>query len=240
MKFQKTVCPSLFLFLFILMTGIAPLFPISAFSADPKPTSVVSTAVKPDAALEMLKKGNERFLSGNIRKEGQAKEDIERLSKGQSPHSIILSCSDSRVPPELVFDQKLGEIFTVRSAGETLSPSAIGSMEFAVEKLGSRLLVVLGHTHCGAVKAAVDTIKGGTAGSENLDQLVSDIHPRIQKFCEGKSPSANLKEESLLNAKGVAKDLLTRSKILSDAVHSGKIKIKVAIYNLENGKVEFQ
>lgn len=240
MKIQKIIFPGLCSLLILIAIEMVHPFPLHALSTDPKPTAVVSTGIKPDSALELLKKGNQRFLSGNVRKEGQGKEDVERLSKGQSPHSIILSCSDSRVPPELVFDQKLGEIFTVRSAGETLSPTAIGSMEFAVEKLGSRLLVVLGHTSCGAVKAAIDTLNGENAGSENLDQLVSDIHPRIQKVCEGKTPSANLKDESLANAKGVAKDLLTRSKILLDAVHSGKIKIVVGIYDLSNGKVEFQ
>ncbi len=92
---------------------------------------------------------------------------------GQTPKATVLSCSDSCVPLEVVFDQKLGEMFTVRSAGETLSPQAIGSIEFAIEKWESRLVVDLGHTNCGAVKAAVETGKGQNAGSEKLDETHS-------------------------------------------------------------------
>lgn len=105
--------------------------------------------------------------------------DIERLSTGQAPQAIVLSCSDSRVAPEIVFDQKLGEMFTVRSAGEALSSQAIASIEFAIAKLGSKLIVVMGHTKCGAIKAAVDTLSGGSAGSENHCCLFlnSERHP---------------------------------------------------------------
>ncbi len=193
-----------------------------------------------DGAFSSLKAGNQRFLSGQIRKDGQSTKDIHRLLKSQAPNSIVLSCSDSRVPPEIVFDQKLGEMFTVRSAGETLSPEAIGSMEFAIEKLGSHLLVILGHTNCGAVRSAIDTIGGTSAGSDNLDKLVQDIHPRIKSKFDEKHPSKDLKDESWMNAKGVAKDLLTRSPLISKAVDSGKVKIQVGLYNLETGVVEFE
>ncbi len=197
-------------------------------------------SLDPDSAFKELKAGNQRFLKGEVRKDGQAVDDIKRLSKGQAPNSIVLSCSDSRVPPEAVFDQKLGEMFTVRSAGETLSPQAIASIEYAIEKLGSHLVVVLGHTHCGAVKAAIETIRGQSSGSDNLDKLVSDIHPRIKLKFDEKHPSQDLKAESWLNAKGVAKDLLNRSRLISKAVNSGKVKIQVGLYNLETGVVDFE
>ena len=210
------------------------------FAKSNEPTSQVQSPLDADIALNQLKSGNQRFLTGEIRKDGQAIKDVERLAKSQSPNSILLSCSDSRVPPETVFDQKLGEMFTVRSAGESLSPQAIGSIEFAIEKLGTHLVVVLGHTNCGAVKAAVETFGGKSAGSENLDLLVHDIHPRLKSKFDPVHPSKDLKNESWLNARGVAKDLLSRSKIISSAAQSGKVKLQVGLYDLATGKVEFE
>ena len=196
-------------------------------------------SLEADAAFAELKAGNSRFMSGHVRKDGQGANDIQRLSKGQAPNSIVLSCSDSRVPPEAVFDQKLGDMFTVRTAGETLSAQAIASIEFAIEKLGTHLVVVMGHTNCGAVKAAVETLNGSTAGSENLDQLVADIHPRIKPNIKNGVVSKDLKDESWANANGVAKDLLTRSKLISNAISTGKAKVVVGLYDLSTGKVEF-
>lgn len=231
--FTKT---SLSFALAISLTSIVEI--ATAKSNETKPQALAS--IDADSALKELKSGNQRFLTSKIRTDGQSTKDINRLSKGQAPNSIVLSCSDSRVPPEVVFDQKLGEMFTVRSAGETLSPQAIGSIEYAIEKLGSHLVVVLGHTNCGAVKAAIETIGGKSAGSDNLDKLVHDIHPRIKSKFDEKNPTKDLKEESWLNAKGVAKDLLTRSLLISKAVESGKVKIQVGLYNLETGAVEFE
>lgn len=138
-------------------------------------------------ALGWLKNGNIRFTKGRTRKDGQGTADIKRLSQGQRPHTVVLSCSDSRVPPEVVFDQRLGEIFTVRVAGQVLSSSTIGSIEYAVEHLGSNLILVMGHSSCGAVKAAHGTLQGGDAGSPALNLLVKNIHPRISSY-SGKAP----------------------------------------------------
>ena len=201
-----------------------------------------ANASQPSAseALSELAKGNQRFVSGNARADGQTQADIARLSTGQSPQAVVLSCSDSRVPPEAVFDQKLGEIFTVRTAGETLSPQAIGSIEFAIEKLGSRLIVVLGHTNCGAVKAAVETIDGKDAGSDNLNGLVRDIHPRIAgKFVKA-HPSQDFREESWLNARGVKVDLLNRSSLIAKAVKDKGVEIRVGVYDLSTGRVQLE
>ncbi len=202
--------------------------------------AVASKSLAASEILAGLKKGNERFVSGKVRTDGQSKSDILRLATGQNPDAVVLSCSDSRVPPEAVFDQKLGEIFTVRSAGEALSPQAIASIEFAIENLGSRLVVVMGHTNCGAIKASIETLNGKSTGSENLDKLTADIHPRIKSKFDEKNPSKNLKEESWLNARGVAKDLIIRSGLISKAVASGKIEIKVGLYDLKTGLVEFE
>ncbi len=188
-------------------------------------------------ALSLLKKGNDRFISGIVRTDGQAKEDIARLFEWQGPNAIVLSCSDSRVSPEIVFDQKLGEIFTVRSAGAVLSPSLVASIEYAVETLGSRLVVVLGHTNCGAVQCAMDTLGGKSAGSANLNLLVADIHPRIRG--KVKQPSKNLETESWLNARGAAQDLVKRSDLIARAVTLGKIKIVSGLYSFTTGAVVF-
>lgn len=233
MSFTKAILTVVLTF---QLTGFAQL----AFAKSNETKSQALVPLDPDSAFKELKAGNQRFLKGDVRKDGQTVTDINRLSKAQAPNSIVLSCSDSRVPPEAVFDQKLGEMFTVRSAGETLSPQAIASIEYAVEKLGTHLIVVMGHTNCGAVKAAIETISGQSAGSDNLDKLVSDIHPRIKSKFDEKHPSKDLKAESWLNAKGVAKDLFTRSLVISKAAQSGKVKIQVGLYNLETGAVEFE
>lgn len=194
--------------------------------------------VEPEKALQLLKNGNRRFITGQLRKDGASNQDVKRLSTGQKPHTIVISCSDSRVPPEIVFDQKLGEIFVVRTAGETLDPTSLASVEYALEHLGARNIVVLGHTSCGAVKAAFGTLNGADAGSENLNHLVQDIHPRIQQFKE-REPSKNYVVEGEANARGVARELSLRSEIIDEKLNGGDIKITPALYDLEEGQVIF-
>lgn len=221
---------SFFLTQLLFVVGCASHIP-PASKAGARPTSEI--------ILQDLRQGNDRFVSGDIRRDGQSKQDIERLSSGQSPGAIVLSCSDSRVPPELVFDQKLGEIFAVRSAGEALSPVAIASIEFAIAKLGSQLIVVLGHTDCGAVKAAHETLSGKKAATSNLQKLVDDIHPRIRQFASVK-PSQNFEHEAWANIEGIVKDLSRRSQVIAEALKSKKVKIVPALYHLSGGKVEFR
>ncbi len=198
-----------------------------------------ATGVAPDVAFGWLKNGNLRFSKQYLRRDGQGKKDIQRLAEGQKPHSIVLSCSDSRVPPELVFDQKLGEIFVVRTAGQALDANAIGSIEYAIEHLGAKNLIVLGHSKCGAVKAAMGTLAGGDAGSPSLNHLVQDIHPRLAEF-KGLPASANLVTESWANVRGVAKDLSTRSEIIAGKIKSGEIKVHSGLYDLQSGVVDFK
>ncbi len=193
----------------------------------------------PEKAMGLLKTGNAHFIKEEFRKDGASKADVQRLSGAQHPHTIVLSCSDSRVPPEVVFDQKLGEIFVIRTAGEALEPIAIGSIEYAVEHLGVKNIVVMGHTQCGAVKAALSTLDGKDAGSPNLNKLVADIHPRLQSFAK-KPASENFSSEGWANSKGVAKDLLGRSELLAKAVKAGKLKVSSALYNLHSGIVDFE
>lgn len=205
----------------------------------PAPAHEEVKGVEPETSLRWLNNGNTRFVKHRLRKDGQSTADIKKLSEGQKPHAVVLSCSDSRVPPEIVFDQKLGELFTVRTAGQTLGANAVGSIEYAAEHLGPRLIVVMGHTACGAVKAAYGTLAGASAGTPALDELVHDIHPRIASF-KGQPPSENFEKESWANVHGVIKDLLARSKMLTDMQAAGKIKIVPALYDLKTGKVTFQ
>lgn len=196
-------------------------------------------AVPSEKALGWLKNGNTRFVKHHLRNDGDLPKDRARLVAGQKPHSIVLSCSDSRVPPEVVFDQKLGEIFVIRAAGEVLDASTIASVEYAVEHLGSNLILVLGHESCGAVKAALATLDGADAGSPWLNKLVQDIHPRVMSF-KGKPVSEGAVIEGWANVSGVAKDLVDRSQIVRDAVNTGEVKIQTALYHLGSGVVEFK
>jgi carbonic anhydrase len=195
--------------------------------------------VTAEKALAMIKNGNTRFIKGHMRRDGATKADRERLSSGQKPHAIVLSCSDSRVPPEVVFDQKLGEIFVVRTAGQSLDSSAIASIEYAVSHLGSNLIIVMGHESCGAVKAALATLKGGDAGSPSLNKLVGDLHPHLKRFSE-LSQTDGVLVESWANVEGVAIDLLDRSEIVKRLVESGEVQIQKGLYHLGSGQVEWR
>jgi carbonic anhydrase len=186
-----------------------------------------------------MQNGNHRFLTGRPRKDGATKADRERLSSGQKPHTIVLSCSDSRVPPEVVFDQRLGEIFVVRTAGQALDYSAIASIEYAVSHLGANLIIVMGHESCGAVKAALGTLKGGDAGSPALNKLVADMHPRLKRFTE-LTPTEGVLVESWANVEGVANDLVARSEIIQSLVEKGEVSIQNALYHLGTGQVEWR
>jgi carbonic anhydrase len=198
----------------------------------------VNLGVPAAVALNWMINGNSRYQKGNIRTDGQNQKSREKLILSQKPHTIVFSCSDSRVPPEVIFDQKLGEIFVVRTAGEAVDSMAIASIEYAIEHLGSHLLIVLGHESCGAVKAAHSTFGGKDAGSAALNALVKDIQPRIKKF-EGSKPSNSFVTEVKANALGVANDLIGRSNIISKKVEDKELRIETAIYHLNSGWVEF-
>jgi carbonic anhydrase len=196
----------------------------------------VAEGVDAEKALGWLKNGNTRYLTNHLRKDGRSQSDRNRLAKGQNPHTIVISCADSRVPPETIFDQSLGEIFVVRVAGEALDSSVIASVEYAVEHLGTKNILVMGHTSCGAVKAAALAKTGESAGSESLDKLVNDIKPRF----EGRTiASSDLDNASVMNARGVAADLAQRSKIIQKAMTEKNVKISSSLYHIDSGKVDF-
>ena len=186
-------------------------------------------SVTANEALNKLKEGNNHFVSDseNVQVTASIRED---LTGGQSPYAIILSCADSRVLPESIFDANAGEIFTCRVAGNIANTSSIASIEYAVAHLGTKLIVVLGHESCGAVGAA---LAGGDNGY-NLNHLVSHITPALAK-----SDSKEVNDVVKVNATLNAEELVNRSSIISNAVANEGLEIKSAFYNLGSGKVDF-
>lgn len=181
--------------------------------------------------LQRLTEGNRHFAADKL--EGKLSDSPRRdeLLKGQEPFAIILSCADSRVVPELIFDTGLGELFVVRVAGNVANTSSIASIEYAVAHLGTSVLVVLGHQDCGAVTAAVE---GGNTG-DNLNHLLGHIAPAIHSTPEG----ASVDEVIRKNAHLTAEELVNRSSIIASAVNQDKLKIVTAYYHLDSGEVEF-
>lgn len=196
-------------------------------------------SVSADQSLQWLKNGNIRYLKGFLRNDGISKTDRKRLESGQAPHAIVYSCSDSRVPAEIIFDQKLGEIFGIRSAGQAIDQVQIASIEYALEHLGSKLIVVMGHTSCGAVKAAYHTKPDEDAGSPALNFLVKDIQPRIQEITVN-GHSENFEKEAWINAQKITAELSKRSEIIKKHLDSGKVKIVPALYHLDSGVVSWE
>lgn len=205
--------------------------------------------VTPDEALQKLMDGNKRYVEGQMT--GTKLCDVTTrtsLAKSQKPYAIILTCSDSRVPPEVVFDKGLGEIFVIRVAGNVPDPVVLGSIEYAAEHLGSPLVMVLGHERCGAVSATVGT-KGKSTGSVNIDAIVKTIAPNVKnaakdcEACKGEIKCADTKKDAFVecvvdaNARTVAAGLTKKSKILKHMVAEKKIKIVAAKYDLDDGAV---
>ena len=207
-------------------------------------SSFVKSSRKPgpvsaDKALGWLKNGNTRFVKGNFRRDGASAKDRKRIANETTPHAIILADSDSRIPPEVVFDQKLGEVYVVRVAGLSLNENVIGSIEYAMEYLGTNLIVVLGEENSSAIKAAFGTLDGGGLGSPNLNAMIAAIRPHLQDF-KGKAPSEGLIEESWANADGVAHEMSDRSQIIREGLTSKDVKIALGLYHTTTGVVEWK
>lgn len=162
---------------------------------------------------------------------------LHALAAGQKPQVVVLSCADSRVPPEIVFDQGLGDLFVVRVAGNTLDAATVASIEYAVEHLGALLVVVLGHQSCGAVQAALET-PPKAAASPDLERLLAAIRPGIQQFLKG--PGDPLLDGAVrANVDASAAGLLRRSAIIRERAGSGLLTLVPAVYLIDSGRVEF-
>lgn len=184
-----------------------------------------------EEVLTRLKEGNERYAADKLQRPLQDNQRKQELIDGQAPYAIILSCADSRVVPELIFDAGLGELFVVRVAGNIANTSSLASIEYAVAHCGSKAIVVLGHQSCGAVTAAVN---GGDNGY-NLNHLLSHITPALAASGE----NASIEEVVKKNAELTVGHLSSRSDIIKKAVEAGDVKVVSAYYNLDSGKVDF-
>lgn len=194
-------------------------------------------------ALERLRDGNRRFVADaaggdtlNTRLRRQ------QLTEGQQPFAIILGCSDSRVPAEIVFDQGLGDLFVIRVAGNIVAPSQIGSVEFAAERFGTRLVVVLGHSKCGAVEATLDELRQPTENqSLNLRSIVDRVRPAVAPLLArgGSDPDALAEDAVRANVRFSVEQLRHGSEILENLILRGGLHIVGAKYSLETGIVEF-
>lgn len=204
--------------------------------------------------LDRLRDGNRRFAGGTANRfAAEEAEHRRRLADGQAPDAVILTCADSRVPPTLIFDQGLGDLFVIRVAGHVVSPSQLGSVEFAVHSLGSRVVVVLGHTNCGAVSAAVDLLENPDVEmSDNLRSITDAILPAAQEAMaremgNGKRTDGPLDAEARsrvieaairLNVKHAAAQLRSGSRLLDELAARGELTIVGAEYCLASGTVE--
>jgi len=185
----------------------------------------------PDEALAELTNGNQRFVKGSLINTDY-KEQVEHTKSDQHPHSFILTCIDSRIPPEIIFDQGIGNIFVARVAGNIEDPNILGSMEYATKVKGTKLIVVMGHNKCGAVKGAVDNVELG-----NLTQLVNQIKPAITG--DRSNPDLLLDKTAKKNVQITIAGILNNSPVISELVKEKKVKIIGAYYDLTSGQVSF-
>lgn len=199
--------------------------------APPKPQNVVS----PDASLELLMKGNKRYVKGDSRRH-DFKREREALVGGQNPYAGILSCADSRIAPEYAFDSGRGDLFVCRVAGNFANDDTIASMEYAVAILGTPLIMVLGHDACGAVDATIKSLKDNTTLPGHLPSLVTSLTPAVKAAsASGGDPLGNAIRQNVID--NVAK-LKSAAPILNSAVEQRKLKVVGGIYRLRDGQVE--
>ena len=226
------------LFFYITAVGAPTALAGTATEIPATQTAETQAAMTPREALNLLKEGNTRFTAGQSSSR-DLMEQVEITAAGQFPHSIVLSCIDSRTPPELLFDQGLGDIFSIRIAGNFVNTDILGSMEFAAAVAGSKAIVVLGHTECGAVKGACDNVEMG-----NLTHTLSNIAPALYTVSqiEGNRDSSNpdfVDAVAHENVRLTVANILERSPILQELVAKGELEVVGAMYDVASGKVHF-
>ncbi|WP_428376931.1 carbonic anhydrase [Lichenicoccus sp.] len=196
----------------------------------------------PEQALDLLREGNRRYRVGSpIHPEGVSREQRVALAEAQQPFCVLVGCSDSRVPPELLFGRGLGELFIVRNAGNVVDLAAMGSIEYGVLMLGVPLIVVLGHERCGAVKAALDVVQNDTIYPGSIGQMIEPIIPAVlQASRPGAGAGDDLLDRSVrANVRRIVARLRTTEQILIEPQREGRLKIVGARYDLDDGRVEF-
>jgi len=199
-------------------------------------TKEMQQKMTPEQALLLLKDGNQRFVS-NLKMNRNLLQQVNETTDGQNPFAVIVSCMDSRTSAELIFDQGLGDIFSIRIAGNVINEDILGSAEFGCKAVGSKVLLVLGHSGCGAIKGAIGNVELG-----HLHFITSKIQrciPAVKKqYIDATEVDlcAHVTKENVLQG---INDLKTRSSILADMVHNGQLKIVGGVYDIANGVVEF-
>ena len=203
-------------------------------------TKETQSAMTPELSLEYLKEGNKRFQD-NVRISRNLKEQVKETSTGQFPYATVLSCIDSRVSSELIFDQGMGDLFSVRIAGNFINEDILGSMEFACKLAGTKLIVVLGHTACGAVKGACDHARLG-----NLTALINKIEPAVEAVKEPADESIRnsknidfVNNVAEMNVKMSIENIRNQSPVLVEMEKNKEIQIIGGMYDISNGKVTF-
>lgn len=201
-------------------------------------TKEMQNAITPTIALELLKEGNKRFVN-NLKINRNLLQQANETSDGQHPFAVILSCIDSRTSAELIFDQGLGDIFSIRIAGNIINEDILGSMEFGCKVAGSKIIVVLGHTKCGAVKGACDHVEMG-----NLTALLTKIRPAVDdesvtKENRNSKNSAFVENVATINVKRTVRDITERSPILKEMIASGQIGIVGGVHDITTGEITF-
>ncbi len=213
---------------------------VSTPAADNVLTATVRDAMTPQEVLVAFQQGNERFLNGDLR-EREFLTEVNETSTGQFPKALVLSCIDSRIPAETIFDMRIGDMFSTRLAGNVLNADALGGMEFATAAAGAKLIVVMGHTKCGAVQGACAT----TAFKDNLDTLLSGIRPvadRVRAGYSGETEASNygfvdaVAEE---NVRDIVARIPSQSPTLKSLIDSGDLLVVGAMYDVSTGRVEF-
>ena len=192
-------------------------------------------AMTPEKALNLLKEGNQRYL-GNRKEERNLLDQMVQTSTGQFPFAVVLGCIDSRVPPELIFDLGIGDVFSIRIAGNFVNDDILGSMEFACKVVGSKLILVLGHTSCGAIKGAVDDVELG-----NLTNLVGKLKPAVEAVKKSSKQGTKLDVNQIaeMNVKMTIEQIKQKSPILKKMLENKEIGISGAMYDVTTGKVSF-
>jgi carbonic anhydrase len=199
--------------------------------------------ITPAEALVRLQEGNRRFVSNQTTATGLSHQERAALVAGQAPFAIVLGCSDSRVPAELVFDQGFGDLFVIRVAGNVVAPSQIGSVEFAAARFGTPLVVVMGHSQCGAVIATLEELQGGTTnGSRNLRSITNRVRPSVEALVR---TAGTLDQHVLLseairaNVRASVNHLRHGSELLEKLIRNEGLVVVGAEYSLETGAVTF-
>lgn len=210
--------------------------PAATHAAEQPTTQKAERPRTPDAALSKLLRGNRRFVSDQSKHPNVTAKRRTEVAKGQHPFAIVLTCADSRVSPELLFDAGLGDLFVLRVAGNVTDDAILGSIEYAVEHLHAPLIMVLGHERCGAVSATVDAVKSGGEVPRHIDSLVKALRPAVDRV---KADGGDVVDHAVsANAELVAEALRKSGPVLAEHVEEGALKVVAARYDLDSGEVQ--